>query len=99
MTTKVYGHSDDCVEIEGDVDAEFYDDDTRLKFDDGTILRITYANDGFWRIEVLTRGTLFVRVVQGGDVDDDYTDVAHFADGLKQAWKSLPASDLWVLVE
>lgn len=53
---KVYGASDDLLEVEGDIRAEFsYTDGNEfLAFSDGTILRCTYAGD--WSITPLATG-------------------------------------------
>lgn len=56
---KVYGCSDDLVEIEGgaggDEEIDCYDKDVRLSFDDGTVIRVHYA--GEWEIKVSKKGT------------------------------------------
>lgn len=58
---RVYGSSDDLVEVEGDVSEEFtYGADTDegmyLGFSDGTVLGVTYDRDGVWRINRLIAG-------------------------------------------
>lgn len=52
----VYGHSDDCIEVEGDIREEYYakGDENFLCFSDGTVLKITY--DGCWNISLDTQG-------------------------------------------
>lgn len=60
---KVYGASDDLCEIEGsaykDDEIECYGSDVRIRFVDGTVIRIGYpkADDAIWRIEVEKKGT------------------------------------------
>ena len=56
---KVYGASDDLIEIEGDINEEFdvYNQDSLLTFDDGTVLSVKYNNDGVWKIERTKEGT------------------------------------------
>jgi hypothetical protein len=62
-------------------------DATLLVFDDGTQLAVRYGKPGLggvWHIVLLRTGTLFERI----DVCEDenanpYSDVAHFAPGLK----------------
>ena len=54
---KIYGASDDLVEIEGsDYEDEIgcYDSDVRIRFVDGTQIRIGYPKNGqaIWWIEV-----------------------------------------------
>lgn len=61
--TRVYGCSDDLVEIE---DAPYpydevgcFDSDVRIWFDDGTIALVSYGKDnlGIWNIEIEEEGT------------------------------------------
>lgn len=52
-TVTIYGASDDLVEIEGDINEEFYATDEGemcLLFGDGTVLDIEYDRHGIWRI-------------------------------------------------
>ena len=61
--TKVYGASDDLVEIEGSAYKEdeigCYEHDVRIRFLDGTVIRVGYPKDGLavWWIEVEKQGT------------------------------------------
>ena len=60
---KVYGCSDDLVEIEGSAYKEdeigCYDSDVRIRFVDGTVIRVGYPKEnlGVWWIEVEKTGT------------------------------------------
>lgn len=60
---KVYGASDDLVEIEGSTYREdeigCYDQDVRIRFTDGTVIRIGYPkeNAAIWWIEIEKIGT------------------------------------------
>ena len=60
---KVYGASDDLVEIENSKYKEdeigCYDHDVRIRFLDGTIIRVGYPKDGLaiWWIEIEKQGT------------------------------------------
>jgi hypothetical protein len=60
---KVYGASDDLVEIENSRYKEdeigCFDQDVRIRFLDGTIIRIGYPKDGLaiWWVEVEKQGT------------------------------------------
>ena len=60
---KVYGESDDLVEIENSKYKEdeigCYDHDVRIRFLDGTIIRVGYPKDGLaiWWIEIEKQGT------------------------------------------
>lgn len=93
MSTKVYGCSDDLIEIEGDVRGEvgFYGSDDReygvlLLFSDGTILEVKYGKGkaGIWGIMLMNKGTLFEHINPCNDENaNPYSDVAYFKDGLK----------------
>lgn len=47
---KVYGASDDLIEVEGDVREEINADRAYLVTDTGVILYIRYSESGIWRI-------------------------------------------------
>lgn len=94
--TKVYGTSDDLVEIEGDITGEVshYDDSDEgndetgvlLSFSDGTLLRIKYgkAGQGIWAITIIHCGDLFIGIDECHDEDaKPYSDVVTFEKGLK----------------
>ena len=81
MSLTIYGASDDLVEIEGDINEEFYfpsgDDTAYLALSNGAVLEVRYTNDGFWRFALLVPpipGSGIVEIVQGTNVDTDYTD-------------------------
>lgn len=107
MSTKVYGASDDLIEIEGDVRGESSpayssgDDEepALLIFSDGTILSVVYGkptNGGIWAVNLVRQGALFERIDVCTDEDaDHYSDVAHFAGGLKWAY----CAQKWELVK
>ena len=60
---KVYGTSDDLVEIENSKYKEdeigCYDHDVRIRFFDGTVIRVGYPKDGLaiWWVEIEKQGT------------------------------------------
>lgn len=60
---KVYGASDDLVEIENSKYKEdeigCYDHDVRIRFLDGTIIRVGYPKEGLaiWWVEIEKQGT------------------------------------------
>lgn len=60
---KVYGASDDLVEIENSKYKEdeigCYEHDVRIRFLDGTVIRVGYPKDGLaiWWIEIEKQGT------------------------------------------
>ena len=94
-TTRVYGASDDLVEIEGEVSEEFgafgreKDNPKRVAFSDGTVLHAYYPKRpglAVWAIEVVIKGSLFDRIDACESEDSDpYSDVAHFREGITAA--------------
>lgn len=79
---KVYGCSDDLVEIENSVYKEdeigCYDKDVRIRFIDGTVIRVGYSkkNIAVWFIEVEKKGTAkqYLEICEDEDADI-YSDV------------------------
>lgn len=93
---KVYGCSDDLIEVEGDITDEFgcygTDEDERgvlVVLSDGTILEVKYgkADMGVWEIRLLKTGILFDRIEPCLDENSNpYSDIAYFKDGIKYAF-------------
>ena len=93
MATKVYGASDDLIEVEGDASGEVgcYGTDDRpqgvlLICSDGSLLEVKYGKGGMaiWAVMVIMQGELFDRIDFCNDEEAKvYSDVAHFKDGLK----------------
>lgn len=58
MSVRIYGASDDLIEVDGDIYEDFnpsHDDEASyLAFADGTVIRVTY--DGQWHISRLAEG-------------------------------------------
>lgn len=87
---KVYGCSDDLVEIEGSVYKEdeigCYDKDVRIRFIDGTVIRVGYAKKDMavWFIEVEKKGTAkqFLEICEDEDADC-YSDVFEIDSEIK----------------
>ncbi len=81
MSVTISGHSDDLIEVEGDIREEFgidYDSHGELfAFSDGTIIQVQYSKVGVWRITPMVKGSGELTIVQA-PVDDDsnYTDRA-----------------------
>jgi hypothetical protein len=77
MSVKVYGASDDLIEVEGDIDEEFNpkndEDPSYLAFADGTVLRVTY--DGMWHIQRIAVGSATYLKHEATNEDDDYSDI------------------------
>lgn len=76
MSLKVYGASDDLVEVEGDIREEFNpsgNGPSYLAVSDGTVLRIIY--DGIWHIDRIKVGASSIKKHNATDEDKDYSDV------------------------
>lgn len=91
---KVYGASDDLIEVEGSCNAEFscYLDEGEsrfLAFSDGTLLRVVYDDDGIWRLTRIYSGTAAFEKVEGS-VEEDTMDIVTLTGDIK--WVAL-ASD------
>lgn len=90
--TKIYGHSDDLLEFEGDLYGEvcYFDssetDDIKVSISDGTELSVYYANSGLWKIKVLNQGSHFESLVEATDPDSDqYSDILTLKPGMLTA--------------
>ena len=93
MTTKVYGASDDLIELDGDIDGEvnIASGSSLLMFSDGTLLEVGYGKGelAIWWINVLRPGELFNTKISCDNEDAQvYSDVALFKDGLTWAYHS-----------
>jgi hypothetical protein len=77
-TVTIYGASDDCIEIEGDIKDEIYANDdasTKLAFSDGTVLSVNYDRDGLWKVYRLVEGSATMERFEATDPDsDEYSD-------------------------
>lgn len=73
---RVYGASDDLIEVEGDISEEFSatDDINYVACSDGTVLKLYY--DGDWYVKVVQDGTSPVKVRQAEGDEPDYSQVA-----------------------
>lgn len=71
----IYGASDDLIEIEGDLEQEFYcygadeEEGMYLAFSDGTLLSVHYSNLGIWRLQLVVEGLSDFSKVEGTDND------------------------------
>lgn len=78
---RVYGASDDLIEIEGsEVEDEIgaFDSIVSIRFDDGTTIKVSYGKEGMgiWKIEIVERGDAECSLSICEDEDDDpYSDV------------------------
>ena len=88
MGIKVWGTSDDLIEVEGDIVEEFGfsgDESCALAFSDGTLLEIKYGKgkQGIWHIVPLVKGPLYEKLdVCDDENDDPYSDIAYLKDGV-----------------
>jgi hypothetical protein len=84
-TVRVYGHSDDLIEIEGDLSEEFgaYDSDPiYLGFSDGTVLAVDYTDE--WRISIRVRGSADLQITTAADRHEGcYSDEAVLTGDIK----------------
>jgi hypothetical protein len=80
MPIKIYGASDDIIEVEGDIEEEFYvhagdeDEPAFLAFSDGTLLSVHYGHEGIWRLGLVKEGTAEFSKEEGTD-SEDYSDI------------------------
>jgi len=93
-TTKIYGSSDDLIELEGLITEEFNhspgwstqdQQDAILAFSDGTLLQMHY--DGLWRITRVVAGSCGYSHTPGSEADDT-NDVVVLTGDLKWCVKS-----------
>lgn len=71
MEVKIYGSSDDCIEVDGNLREEFYlkEPASYLHFGDGTVVKAEYApkddDDYRWRFTVMVYGGCQVEKAEG----------------------------------
>lgn len=73
MSVRIYGASDDLLEIEGDVKGEFgvdCDEESHIACSDGTLLGLYYDNHGLWRITLKVRGSAAFSKIEGSAAED-----------------------------
>lgn len=77
---RLFGASDDLVEIEGDISEEFpalFEDDADggyIAVSDGTLLSVRYDGNGIWRFGLLATGRANFHKDEGAD-DDRHSDM------------------------
>lgn len=85
---KIYGSSDDLIEIDGDIRGAFYlqnsDENSYLGLSDGTLISVLYDSDGIWRFNVLRKGLSNIKKVDLDLEADEYSEVLE-VDG-KISW-------------
>lgn len=90
-TVTIYGASDDLIELEGDINEEFYCREYNfLHFNEGSIIGIGYSNDGVWQIKLVKPGIAKFEITSKGSPDDDYTDRATLTGDIAsvECWQS-----------
>ena len=90
---KVYGYSDDIVEIEhiegGCTEIDCYNHDVEIRFEDGTVITVGYGKEdkGIWWIRVDQAGTASHKLRVCNDEDADiYSDILEI-DAEAVSWK------------
>jgi len=66
MKIRIYGASDDLIEVEGDICEEFpcfTEDGCYMGVSDGTLLRANYNDDGNWVFSMIKKGSCDVKIV------------------------------------
>ncbi len=90
--TKIYGASDDLIEIEGDVEEEYGKINARnlsINASDGTQAKITYNDEGEWKIDLINMGNKYLDLILSKG--EDYKHIHEDAIGCS------PYSDVLVL--
>ncbi len=90
-TQRIYGASDDLIELDGDVDDEishYGDEPYYLLFNDGTQLKIAYGADktACWRIELVTQGKADLEATRGSEDADEKDGVPGYSDLVTLNW-------------
>jgi len=89
--TKVYGCSDDLIELEGTIYDEIgcWKQTVNIYFSDGTEIKVKYGKEhngetiGVWEIKVISKGTGFIDLQECFDDDADiYSDVLTLDDSV-----------------
>lgn len=79
---KIFGHSDDLIEVKGDILKEFYVHNGYWRLvtaSNGVLLRIQLTDAGVWRIQPLAGADRVVVVQAPEDDEDNYFDIATIA--------------------
>jgi len=76
MKVRVYGASDDLIEIDGAISDETYcyNDIKSIEASDGTKGKIWYNNDGVWQISISKIGKDYVGLIAAVSDDNEHTD-------------------------
>jgi len=90
MITRIYGASDDLIEIDGQIidEVEAYSADREpIKFKTPSGTKGSFFYDGEWKITIDEKGTDFVKVIESVGDDNEHTeentkDVPSYSDVL-----------------
>ncbi len=76
VKTKIYGASDDLIEIEGAISDEHdgYDFSGTVVASDGTTAKLKYDKDGQWKFALVKAGEKFVRIIDAVGDDKKHTE-------------------------
>ena len=101
QTIKIYGASDDLVEVEGNVPGcdEFNDTPLYIELSLGDVFKVEYTKGGVWTVEHVKRGGLkaakgkIIKEPHGdGDDPEPYTETVTITAPVEwvEAWKDYP---------
>lgn len=90
----IYGASDDCIEVEGDIREEWYSYGVEatawvdaLVFSDGSVVQVEYDRHGVWRAGLRRMGSaLATRDIAPNDDEDNYSDRLTLSQDEPFAW-------------
>lgn len=80
---KIYGASDDLIEIDGDICEEFYalpNQTNEIICSDGTVIALDYGDEGSWTVSVMRCAKADITIRQGTAQECDYSQVATLDD-------------------
>lgn len=82
---KIYGYSDDLIEIEGQTEDEIYCYDTtlRITFLDGTVVEFSYGKPegAIWNCNLISQGKYFDKIEYCTDENAEiYSDILYMMD-------------------
>lgn len=82
MKTKIYGASDDLIEIDGEISDEHNQIDFSGKVicSDGTEAKLEYNDDGIWKFSLIEMGNKYLDLIESKG--DDVPHTHEFARGL-----------------
>lgn len=101
-TVKIYGASDDLVEVEGDVNGcnEYgsFDKATYIHLSTGDVFKAEYTDEGVWKVDRFRNGKKKLSIAKephaDGDDPDPYTDTVTITGDIKwvDVWSNWPPS-------